>query len=412
MMLLFSTKEVTMISHILQLGMLMAVTIAPSSVLAENYHIIQRDTKIIGNLARTEFTVQVGNNPLNNFKFYRVKLKHIPDRAQQGVMLLLTCDALQFPAMYEDNQDYFETLAAYYAERNIDVWGVSHRYEKFISPICETGGMDCSIMGEWSIDTIVQDVSFVRSQIAAVHPHEKPAIMGQYFGAGSALAVINESPHDYSGIVIADGLLYTENAAVRELNQYWCDVYSKKLADGEYWDGAPNPGFKYIVALASNDPQGASPVAPGLTNLQTFVAFMDTPPPQPFTQVVPGYKMAIGDIPGSRFVYTDPERIGYVVQHFSDYIVNRFERDATCARAGVDTHHYDHLAAFRGHVYIAGGGYGAGDYMLDVTKLMRAKSVTKNIVPEYGHVDLMMAPNHRDIYETPIYRWLSHVVFR
>jgi len=132
---------------------------------AQTYQIISTSSSnVADNVTKTVTTVQVGSSPLNRFLMTRVH-KSIPDDALKGTILLLPPLGSGFQN-YEvgDGGDYDKSFAGFFAKRNYDVWGYSQRTQGLTAGSCESNVIDCSVMADWGIQTILDDVVFIRQQ--------------------------------------------------------------------------------------------------------------------------------------------------------------------------------------------------------------------------------------------------------
>jgi pimeloyl-ACP methyl ester carboxylesterase len=378
---------------------------------AQTYQIISTvNSNVANNLTKTVTTVQVGSNPLNRFLMTRVR-KNIPNHALKGTILLLPPLGSGFQN-YEvgDGGDYDNSFAGFFAQRNYDVWGYSQRVQGLTSGTCESNAIDCSAMADWGIQTILNDVSFIRQQIAATHPGQKPVIGGLSLGSIASIATINAHPNDYAGAILIEGTLYDENATVRAINANFCAVFDDLLANGVFYDGQGTPGFKLISHLADIDPTGPSPIPgfpPGFTNHQAFVAAMSAPPLSPTTPR-PGYNFLAGSVAEDRFFYANEALVHANIATFVDYVATRTIRDVSCGLAGESTFS-NNLQSFSGPVIMFAGGTGFGTGMTDTANLMTSATVTLNFNEAYGHVDHVFSNNHLHEVEHPVLKWLKSV---
>ncbi|MGB7924204.1 MAG: hypothetical protein WCF57_13260 [Pyrinomonadaceae bacterium] len=362
------------------------------------------------NLTKTVTTVQVGSNPLNRFLMTRV-VKNIPNHALKGTILLLPPLGSGFQN-YEvgDGGDYDKSFAGFFAQRNYDVWGYSQRVQGLTAGACESNAIDCSAMAGWGIQTILNDVSFIRQQIEAKHPGRKPVIGGLSLGSIASIATINAHPNDYAGAILIEGTLYDENAAVRAINANFCAAFEGLLANGVFYDGQGTPGFKLISHLADVDPTGPSPIPgfpPGFTNHQAFVATMSAPPLSPTTPR-PGYNFLAGSVAEDRFFYANEALVHANIATFVNYVATRTIRDVSCGLAGERTFS-NNLQSFKGPVIMFAGGNGFGTGMIDTKNLMTSATVTLNFNEAYGHVDHVFSNNHLHEVEHPVLKWLKSV---
>jgi pimeloyl-ACP methyl ester carboxylesterase len=376
---------------------------------AETYQIISTENSVVaGDLTKSVTTVQVGSNPLNRFLISRV-VKSIPNHALKGVILLLPPLGSGFQN-YEvgENNDYDNSFVAFFANRNFDVWGYSQRVQGITAGTCESGAADCSAMAGWGLQTIVEDVAFIRQQIELLHPDRKPVVGGLSLGSIASLATINAHPDDYAGAILIDGTIYDEDPAVRAINANFCAAFDDLLANGVFYDGQGGPGFKLLNQLAEVDPNGLTPLPgfpPGFTNHMAFVAALSAPPLSPLTPR-PGFYNLAGSVAEDRFFYANESLVHANVAQFVDYTAIRTMRDLSCGLAG-DRTFTGNLQNFTGPVIMFAAGHGFGTGMTDTAQLMTSAQVTLNFNEVYGHVDYMFSTNHLHEVEHPILKWLN-----
>lgn len=376
---------------------------------AQTYQVISTtSSNVADNVTRTVATVQVGNNPLNRFLMTRVR-KNVPDHALQGTLLLLPPLGSGFQN-YEvgDNGNYDDSFAGFFAKRNYDVWGYSQRTQGLAAGSCESNAIDCSVMADWGIQTILEDVAFIRQQIEAAHPGQKPVVGGLSLGSIASVATIDAHPGDYAGAILIEGTLYDENTDVRNVNANFCAVFNDLLANGVFYDGQGLPGFKLVSHLADIDPAGPTPLPgfpPGFTNHRAFVATMSAPPLSPTTPR-PGYNFLAGSVAEDRFFFANEPLVHANIAQFVDYVANRTVRDVNCGLAGERTFS-NNLDDFTGSVIVFAGGTGFGTGMIDTANLMTSAKVTLNFKAEYGHVDHVFSNDHLHEVEHPVLQWLK-----
>jgi len=403
----------TLIRHSRRLAWLtLTVAMAAAAASAQTYQIVQTETSAVTQqLTRTKTTVQVGGNQLNRFFMHRVK-KNAPAQQLRGAILLLPPlgSGFQNYEVGEDN-DYDNSFVAYFANRDFDVWGYSQRTQGLVAGSCESGSIDCSPMADWGLQTIVDDVAFIRQQIGLAHPGRKPVVGGLSLGSIVSVAVINAAPDDYAGALLIEGTLYDADPQVRAINQNFCNQFDALLAQGVFFDGQQLPGIKIVAQLATVAPNDPSPLPgfpPGFTNHQVFVATMSTPQISPISPR-PDYFLAAGDAQQDRFFFINDSLIRANIAQFVDYIAIRTVRDVNCGLAG-DRAFTNNLQNFNGGVFVVAGGHGFGSGMLDTADLMTSAQVTINFVEPFGHIDHYFATSHRRSLEKPILAWLKNVV--
>ena len=398
----------------LALALVLILTLLDGAVSAQPYQIVHSETSAVtNNLTRTVSTVQAGGNPLNRFFMHRVT-KNVPEHAFRGAILMLPPlgSGFQNYEVSEDN-NYDDSFVGFFANRGFDVWGYSQRVQGITAGSCESGGIECSHMADWGLQTIVNDVAFIRQQIGLALPGQKPVVGGLSLGSIASVAVINAAPDDYAGALLIEGTLYDNDPQVRAINQGFCNQFDGLLAQGVYYDGQGLPAFKLVAQLATVAPNAPSPLPgfpPGLTNHQAFVAFMSTPNVSPLTPR-PNYFFAAGDVQQDRLFFANDALLRANIAQFVDYVAWRTVRDVSCGLAG-DRTFTNNLQNFKGAVYVVAGGHGFGAGMLDTAALMTSASKSINFVEAFGHIDGYFEGSHRQNLDQPILAWLERVVSR
>jgi pimeloyl-ACP methyl ester carboxylesterase len=261
------------------------------------------------------------------------------------------------------------------------------------------------------LQTIVNDVAFIRQQIGLAHPGQKPVVGGLSLGSAASVAVINAAPDDYAGALLIEGTLYDTDPQVRARNQNFCNQYDALLAQGVFYNGQQSPAFKLVAQLATVAPNAPSPLPgfpPGFTNHQAWVAILSTPQVSGITPR-PNYILAAGDAQQDRLFFANDALLRANVAVFTDYVALRTNRDVACGLAG-DRTFTNNLQNFNGAVYVFAGGHGFGTGMLDTAALMTSAKKTINFVEEFGHIDAYFEGSHRQNLDQPILAWLERVV--
>ncbi len=128
-----------------------------------------------GGFTRTETTVRAGAHPLDRFKMVRVVRDGSADHSRGAIFFLPPLGlTFSFYEQRDPNGAPGSSIAEYFAQRGFDVFGVSPRFEGIPAGTCEAGALDCSIMSTWDLASMVDDITFVRSQIElprSPHPH-------------------------------------------------------------------------------------------------------------------------------------------------------------------------------------------------------------------------------------------------
>lgn len=376
---------------------------------AQPYQTISTQNSVVGgDLNKTVTTIQEGNNSLDRFTMTKV-VKPVSGEAVKAAILLLPPLGSGFPN-YEasENGDYNNSFAAFFARRNFLIVGYSPRVQGLTAGSCESGAIDCSPMADWGLQTMVDDVEYIRQQIATEYPGLKIVIGGLSNGSVASQASLNAHPNAYAGAILIEGTIHDTDANVRAINQNFCNMFDGLLAGGVYYDGQSGPGIKLMSQLAQNAPNAPSPIPgfpPGLTNHQVFVLALSAPPLSPLTPR-PGYFNVAGNFLEDKFTFANEALVHANIATFVDYATTKSIRDLSCGLAG-DTTFTNNLSAFNGPVIMFAAGHGFGTAMFDTAQLMTSADVTINFKEQYGHVDYMFANKHLQQLEHPILNWLT-----
>lgn len=377
------------------------------------YEIVGTAESRVGNLVRTEYTVKAGSHPLDRFKMVRLT-RNVPAASLRGSILFLPPLGTTF-SFYEQRDPsgaVGSSIAEYFALRNFDVYGYSPRFEGIPAGTCEAGLFDCSVMAGWDLASMVDDITFVRSQIELLHPGTKIVTGGASLGGILAIAVGNAHPEDYDGLIVWEGILHSDDPEVRALNQGYCTALEAQLAAGSVYDGVGPNVFKEVTRNARINPSGLNPIPlfpPNLTNHQVMVLLLSTPSPGPITMPVPNYIQMNGSVAQDRLFFASDEIVYENVSRFVSYAPIAIVRDISCSLADVETDYVSNLDEYTGAVLMIGGGRGFGPYMEDQLEHFGSTDKTLRVKPAFGHIDHMMTPQRRRFIERPIFQWALRV---
>lgn len=382
---------------------------------ASDYQVVDQSTELIdlpiGKLKLTETIVQDGQDVINQFTMTRLRR---PGPPPKGILLLLPSLGNNFGMyMFDEGGDISRSFAAVFARIGYDVWGYSPRTTGIASGECG-GALDCTPIIGWSVQTIVDDVTFIRAQIEAAAPGKLPAIGGLSLGSISAIAVVNQHPTEYGGLLAWEGSLVSDDLGVQAHNQVFCDQFTGLVNAGLPVDDQSLPFVKLVAQLAQiapNDPFVIpAPLPPGLTNHQAFVLILSTPNPiAPSPR--PGFITAAGDFVADQLFFSNENRLLANIAVFNDVTSNRVNQDLHCGLAGVDTSHTNNLANFNAPLMVIKAGQGFGSIMDELPGKVGSSSVTSHAIEDFAHVDHLGSPNHWFALEIPIAHWRATEVF-
>lgn len=176
------------------------------------YVVIGSTSTQVGPLERTEWTVAASPDPIDNFKMTRW-VKSNPIFPIRGSILFLPSLGTTF-ALYEQRDTYAglgSSIAEFFALRNFDVYGYSPRFEGVPAGSCEVGAVDCSVMAGWDIQSMLDDISYVRDQIDVLQPGAGVVAGGLSLGGILAVAVANDDGARYDGVFPWEGMLLSND---------------------------------------------------------------------------------------------------------------------------------------------------------------------------------------------------------
>ena len=401
------------IQRIVLMVVLCAAFLVQTAQAAGPYSILASTESREGNLVRTEYTVKAGAHPLDRFKMVRVA-KDVPASQLRGAILLLPPlgPTFTFYEQRDPENARGTSIAEYFALRGFDVYGYSPRFEGIPAGTCEAGVLDCSIMSTWNLQSMLDDIAFIRAQIETLHPGAKVVAGGASLGGMLAFALANAAPGDYNGIFPWEGMLATPDPVVRTLNQGYCAALEAQIAAGVLYDGVGPSVFKEVTKNARLVPSGLTPIPlfpPTLTNHQVFVLLLSVPSPGPVTMPVPNYIQMNGSLAEDRLFFASEKRAYENISRFVSYAPIALVRDISCSLAGNETSYTSNAGNYQGSVLAIGGGRGFGPYMPGHLALLGSTDQTFLLEPEFGHIDHFMTPQHRDFVEKPIFEWAVRV---
>lgn len=392
-----------------------AVLFPAAHAQASDYQIISESTEndgLHGHLSLVTTVVQDGPETINRFTMHRL---YRPNMQHRGTLLLLPSLGNNFD-MYLVNEDgdINKSFAALFARQGYDVWGFSPRTSAINAGDCATV-LDCTPALDWDLQTTVDDVTFIRQQISANCPDAEVAIGGLSLGAMTAIAVVNQHPNEYAGLLAWEGSLVTNDPAVQAHNQPFCELFTGLIAAGIPVDDQSLPFVKLLAQLAQTAPGDpfVLPIPgfpPGLTNHQALILILSTPNP-----IAPsprgGFITASGDVALDKLCFSDEARLLANIAVFDDVTSNAVSRDFYCSLAGVETDYSSNLSSFTAPTLIIKAGQGFGSIMDELPAVLGSTSIEFLANNDFAHVDHFGSPDHWLGLELPILLWLTTEVF-
>ncbi len=383
----------------LKITLTLALILLPQTALAGDHEIVSIEFDVVDGYSTQTAVVQEGDDERNRFTMHRVRKIGEPT---QAIFLALPPLAATFATYtFEESGDLSQSFAGLLAAEGIEVWGYTPREANLVAGQCETMAVDCSIVGDWGLESAVDDALFITDVIKVTRPGKKIVPGGLSYGSAMAVAMANQRPHAFGGLALWEVAMWSDDEDVVETNETFCTALDAQLALGVVYDATVQQQ-KGLAALAQVDPMFH----------QILVGLLDSPPPSPVTSAVPNFSLVRGDVIANEFLYGTDERVlGNILGTFMDYTSNRKLRDLNCSLGGEDEF-VDNLDAYHKPVLLLESGRGFGPWMDAQVDLMgtNPSHVEEHFTADYGHVDLYMDPDHADLVENVIIDWVINEV--
>ncbi len=234
-----------------------------------------------GGIAHYSFRVRVGSGPYDVIGVHRVvreSAPYVPVRTGDAVFLQHG-DVKDFTGMFlpgvtsPGTPDDFG-FAVYLAANGVDVWGIDQSWT--LVPASET---NLAFMADWGLGRNVADLQTGIEVARAVRRitgfgDTQMNLLGFSSGAVTAFAlagVETRTPPPFrnvGGILAADYGIVSDIETIKAAYRDEVNFFNSELAAGRYALESPFPLFG---PPARDDPNGASALIPGLTNLQAAI---------------------------------------------------------------------------------------------------------------------------------------------
>lgn len=371
----------------------------PASASASDHSIVSFDADVVDGYLLTDVVFQEGSNTANRFTMHWVKKIGTPTKAS---FLALPPLAATFETYtFDENGEFENSFAGILAGEGIEVWGYTPREANLVAGQCESMMVDCSVVWEWGLDSAVDDALIITAFMKLVHPFKKIVPGGLSYGSAMAIAMADRHPDLFGGLALWELAMWSDDPTIIATNAAFCAQLDGALAAGVVYDTSTQQQ-KGLAAAAQVDPMLH----------QVLVSLLDAPPPSPVSGGIPNFSLVRGDVVGNEFIYgTDERVIGNILGTFMDYTSIRKLRDLNCSLSG-DGEFISNLDSYHKPVLMLESGRGFGPYMGDQVDLMGTApgDVEVHLEPDYGHVDLYMDPNHRDLVEDVIIAWIENEI--
>lgn len=379
---------------------------------------------VTGNIAHYSATIKVGSGEHDIIGVHRVVAEISPWNTKHltKALFLVHGDNLNFNASFfvgTVNGSHDSSAATWFAQHNLDVWGIDLRWAKVPATVT-----DYNFMATWNLETDVHDTQkavLIARAVRALTGSTANKLKLLGYSRGGQLgyvyagldAQLPNALRSVDGYIPVDTLIKTDDSVV-QANLCGAAAGAQAAIDaGQYG----NTAAQTIIGagqLAEADPSGPSPIIPGLTNEQLGLVFgAQTYQFAPYT---PTYHVI-----GANFIDTHPVSFRWT-QELSFFRTMQAASPVESWGANLqgdqvictDTPLDDHLHDITIPIFGLGGRGGLGDEGLYSTTLVSSAdvtytniSITTGKAEDFGHDDLWRASNAAALVWSPILNFVT-----
>jgi pimeloyl-ACP methyl ester carboxylesterase len=385
-------------------------------------------THVTGNIYHYSMEVPIGPGPHDRIGLHRV----VKERGRQPIATEKTLFCLHgTPGHFEvmflagsvTSAPNHQSIAVFLAENDVDVWGIDQAYTLLPQEITDFSFMDGWGM-QFDADNLRTAMAVARlTRFLTGNGFGKMNLMGYSTGLMTGFAALNmetqlpEEERHIGGYVPVDYFYKTLDPVWLESECEFVEYVEELLQNGVYQTDYGYL-FQTLGFLAQTDPDGESPLIPGLTNLgAALMAAAET-------GVVFGFPDSIHFLAGVFDEQGNPVDLRYTelneylewLQGFNNYGSNFMEYDIAVLHCDQENSpHDDYLAEIDVPIFFLGAGGGWGDMMdytaslltgcQDVTLLNVQLKAEKLL--DIGHVDIYTAGNAEQYFWEPVLEWID-----
>ena len=331
------------------------------------------------NIVHLYTTIKVGKGQFDKIGIHRVTEDVFSCHHQTVVMA---------PGSNSDFNTSFLNMATFLASKDIDVWGIDFRYS-FVpndinsNPYCLAA--DCSFFKDQDTNLHISDLDIVVKIAQLLSKDHKVFLLGFSQGAYFAYRYASDQLNQgLKGVIPVDIAYNIDPTFTDIIANARADVIARqaKIANGIYYEDALTE--KFIAGQAAQNPDGPSPIIPGLTNKQAFLFALTTTYQLPGFHV-PGYRFNQGTIAGLT-------RTDYNLMITQTGKLNSFQSILPLTELREQyiepTPSIPNITVPILHVGAELGFGTFGFYTPDRISISNP-DVTKLLIPDYGHADLV-----------------------
>jgi len=248
--------------------------------------------------------------------------------------------------------------------------------------------------------------------------YDKMLVLGYSSGGFTGYGLLNQETQlppgqrQVGGFIAADIGYKTDDAISKEDWAGFLAYYRSFYDAGQYQDVLY---FRDVALRARNDPEGASPYLPGLTNMQTAMFF--------------GAGQIFGRTPSHYHagIFEDGMPIGFqyiTTEQWLDFLENTAAYEPMLFYIDYcilivdqeDSPFDDYLAEIAVPVFHVGGAGGLAPQMTYTLSLLGSSDITElyvslhpedEVLIDYGHIDIFTAENAPQLVWDPILQWVE-----
>lgn len=372
------------------------------------------------------FVVRTGPGPHDKIGLHRVVREsgHCRPVKSKDAIFLLHGDAKDFEGMFllglrsSNTPDDFG-LAFFLADNGVDVWGIDQAWA-----IVPVGTTNFDFMKDWglqrNVDDLLTGMKISRSmRFLTGNGHDRMILLGYSSGGVTGYVALGQESQrplptrQIRGFVCADMLVKTDDAAQRQSFVNDLSLYLPPYESGIFQADIP---FRPVGQLARTDPDGASPIFPGFTNIQVALYFAAGQifGPDVSTHYLAGLLDDTGFPIGLRLI-TLPQWLDFL-EAGVPFEPNKFiiDYDQMIGET-IDSPFDDHYGDIRVPIFNLAAKGGMGPYTLYGLTLLGSTDITSkivevgtgNVLTEFGHIDLFAAPEAQLLAWRPLLDWLK-----
>jgi hypothetical protein len=382
---------------------------------------------IAGDVYHYGFRVRVGDGPNAQLHLHRVVRELAPwePRNTSDALMLLHGDFSTFATNFAPAASTSTGMATWLAERDIDVWGFDRRWTQ--APAIGADLSDFDAMGlDQQLDDIATALAFARGIRLDTDPGDARMTLAG-FSRGGQLAYFYaareargpQEPRHVKGLVPLDvyASLSPADDDLRDLACDFAEYEYDSLADG-YVD-VPNEFQSTVGQLALAAPDDPSPyqIFPGVTNRGMFLAFVGRT--HRFFPATPLYHLNAPVFTAGRVSALRLSSEEVVATWLAGATPHQSLRESAdtdalvCDQAPLPASVA--LVHIRVPLLLIGAAGGYGDHALYSTTQVSSTDVTTHVIrqlpvereaEDFGHADLLFAPDAPALAWQPLLAWL------